>query len=134
MVIDDQIDAVDQAAEVMRLHVDHRDAIVFLERVRRNRLDVNIQQVDHAEVFRTRDALDRADDRRGLGAPQDVAQRQAAGHGVGVRIVVQHDQHPLRVSEEALVLMDARARQRSAELGEQRPAEQLRHREIRRRR
>ena len=34
MVIDDQVDAVDQAAEVVRLHVDHRDAVEFLERRR----------------------------------------------------------------------------------------------------
>ena len=34
MMIDDQIDAVDQPAEVVRLHVDHRDAVEFLERCR----------------------------------------------------------------------------------------------------
>ena len=33
MMIDDEIDAVDQAAEVVRLHVDHRDAVVLLERL-----------------------------------------------------------------------------------------------------
>ena len=65
-----------------------------------------------------------------LRAPQHVAQRQAAGHRVGVRVVVQHDQDAVGVAEIALVLLDARARQRAAELGEQRPAEQLRHREI----
>ena len=87
---------------------------------RRDRLDVDVEQVDHPQVFRPRDALDRADDRRRLGAAQDVAQRQAAGHGVGVRIVVQQDQHAIGVAEVALVLLDARARQRPAELGEQR--------------
>ena len=63
-----------------------------------------------------------------LRAAQDVAQRQAAGHGVGIGIVVQQDQHAVGVAEVALVLLDARARQRSAELGQQRAAEELRHR------
>jgi hypothetical protein len=72
----------------------------------------------------------RADDRRGLGAAQDVAQRQAAGHRVGVRVVVQQDQHAVGVAEVALVLLHAGPGQRPAELGEQRPAEQLRHRQI----
>ena len=66
-----------------------------------------------------------------FGAAQHVAQRQAARHRVGIGIVVQQDQHPVGVAEVALVLLDARAGQRPAELGEQRPAEQLRHRQIR---
>ena len=49
---------------------------------------------------------------------------------VGIGIVVQQDQDAIGVAEVALVLLDARARQRAAELGQQRPAEQLRHRQI----
>ena len=130
MVIDDEVDAVDQPAEVVRLHVDHRDAVVFLQRGGGDRLDVDVEQVHHPQVLRPRDALDRADDRRRLRAPQHVAQRQAARHRVGIRIVVQHDQDAIGVAEVALILLDPRAGQRSAELGEQRAAEQLRHREI----
>jgi hypothetical protein len=43
---------------------------------------------------------------------------------------VQHDQDAVGVAEVALVLLDPRPGQRAAELGEQRAAEQLRHREI----
>ena len=78
-----------------------------------------------------RHALHRADDRRRLRAAQDVPQREAARHRVRIRIVVQHDQDALGVAEVALVLLHARPRQRARELGEQRPAEELRHREIR---
>ena len=79
----------------------------------------------HPQVFRTRDALQRADDRRLLGAAQHVAQRQAAGHRVGIGVVVQENQDAVGVAEEALVLLDPEPGQRAAELGEQRPAEQL---------
>ena len=60
-----------------------------------------------------------------LGAAQQVAQRQAAGHRVGVGIVVGEDQHAVGVAEVALVLLHALAGQRPAELGEQRRADQL---------
>ena len=85
---------------------------------------------DHPQVLRPGHALERADDGRRLGAAQDVAQREAAGHRVGIRIVVQHDQHAVGVAEVPLVLLHARPGQRSAELGQQRPAEQLGHREV----
>jgi hypothetical protein len=115
----------------VRLHVDHRDPLVLLDRLRRDRLDVDVEQVDHPHVLRPRDALDRPDDRGRLRPPQHVAQRQPARHRVWVGLVVQHDQHALGVAEVPLVLLHPRARQRSAEFGEQRTAEQLRHREIR---
>ena len=35
VMVDHQVDAIDQAAEVVRLDVDHRDAVVLLERLRR---------------------------------------------------------------------------------------------------
>ena len=73
---------------------------------------------------------ERADDRRLLGAAQHVAQRQAAGHRVGIGVVVQEDQDAVGVAEEALVLLDLEAGQRAAELGEQRAAEELRQREV----
>ena len=130
VMVDDEVDAIDETAEVVRLDVDHRDAVVFLERFGGDRLDVDVEQVDHPLVFRAGHALDRADDRGRLGAAQDVAQRQAAGHRIGVRIVVQHDQDPIGVAQIALVLLHAGAGQRPAELGQQRHAEQFRHRQI----
>jgi hypothetical protein len=75
--------------------------------------------------------LYRADDGGGFRAPQQVAKREPAGHGVWIRIVVQQNQNAVRVTEEPLILLDARARQRSAELRDQGSAEQLRHAEIR---
>ena len=47
-------------------------------------------------------------DRRLLGAAQHVAQRQAAGHRVGVRIVVQEDEDAVGVAEEPLILLNLR--------------------------
>ena len=93
MMIDDEVDAVEHAAEVVRLHVHGGNAIEFLERRRRDLLDVDVEHVGHPQVFRPGDALHGADDRRRLGPPQQVAQRQAARERVGIRIVVQEDQH-----------------------------------------
>ena len=131
MVIDDEIDAIDEAAEIVRLHVDHRDPVVLGHRRRRDGFDVDVEQVDHAHVLGPGHALNRADDRRRFRAPQDVAQRQAAGHRVGVRFVVQQDQHALGIAEIPLVLLHPGPRQRPAELRQQGTAEQFRHREIR---
>ena len=130
MVVDDEVDAVDEAAEVVRLHVDHADAVELPDGLGRHDVDVNVEQVQHPEVFRTRHALERTDDGRRLRPAQDVAQREPAGHGIGVRIVVQHDQQTIGVAEVPLILLHAGPGQRSAHLGHQRIAEQLGHREV----
>ena len=57
MVVDDQIDARQQPAEVVRLHVDGGDAIEARELVGRDRLDLDVEQVGHPQVLRPRDAL-----------------------------------------------------------------------------
>ena len=131
VVIDDEVDLVDHAAEIVRLHVDHRDPIVLLHRVGGQRLDVDVEQVRHPQILGPGDPLHRADDRRRLRAPQDVSEREAARHGVRIGIVVEHDQDALAVAEVALVLLHARPGHGARELGEQRPAEELGHREIR---
>ena len=61
-----------------------------------------------------RHALHGADDGGRFGALEDVSQREAARHGVGVRVVVQHDQHAVGVAEVALVLLHAGAGQGAA--------------------
>ena len=91
---------------------------------------MDVEQVHHPLVLRARDALQRADDRRLLGAAQHVAQRQAAGHRIGIGVVVQEDEDAVGVAEEALVLLNLEAGQGAAELGEQRTAEQLRQRQV----
>ena len=130
MVVDHQIDAVDLAAEVVRLHVHHADPVVCADALGRHVLDVNVEQVHHPQVLGPCHALHRADDGGGLGAAQHVAQRQPAGHRVGVRIVVQHDQHAVGVAEIALVLLHAGSGERAAHLGDERVAEQFGHRQI----
>ena len=60
-----------------------------------------------------------------------VAQRQAARHRVGIGIVVRQDQHAIRVVHVALILLDALARDRAAELGEERRSGQLGQRDRR---
>ena len=64
----------------------------------------------------------RADDRRRPRPAEHVAQRQARGQRVGVRLVVKQDQHAVGVGEVALVLLHARARQRPAQFRGERPA------------
>ena len=98
--------------------------------VGRDDLDVDVEQVHHPQVLGPRDALQRRDDRRLLGPAQHVAQREAARHRVGVGVVVQEDEDAVGVAEVALILLDLEAGERAAELGEQRPAEQLRHRQV----
>ena len=114
MVIDDQIDPIEHAAEVVRLHVDGRDALELVERRRRDLLDVDVEHVGHPQVLGPRDPLHGADDRRRLGAAQQVAQRQAARQRVGIRIVVQQNQHAVGIGEVPLILLHARARHRAA--------------------
>ncbi len=131
MVIDHQVGAVEHPAEVVRLHVHGGDALELLERRRRDLLDVDVEHVGHPQVLRPGHALDRADDGRGLGAPQQVAQRQAAGERVGVGIVVQQDQHPVGVGEVALILLHPRAGHRPAQFGDERRADQLAQADVR---
>jgi hypothetical protein len=130
MMVDDQIDAIDLAAEVVWLDIHHRHPVVVGDVPRRDDLDVNVEQVQHPQILGPRHALDRCDDRGLLVPAQDVAQGQAAGKGVGIGIVVQEDEHALRVAHEALILLDLQARQRAAELGQQRTAKQLRQRKV----
>ena len=93
-------------------------------------LDVDVEEVHHPLVLRPGDAMERGDDRRLLGAAQHVAQRQAAGHRVGVGIVVEQDEDAVGVAQESLVLLNLEAGERAAELGEERPAEQLGERQV----
>ena len=130
VMIDDQVHAIDLAAEVVRLHVHHRDAIEVCDVRRRHLLDVDVEQVHHPLVFRTRDPLERGDHGRLPVAAQHVAQRQAAGEGIGIGIVVQKDEDAVGVAEESLVLLDLEPGQRAAELGEKRTAEELRQCEV----
>jgi hypothetical protein len=48
MVIDDQIHAVDQAAEIVRLDIHGGDPVEIGELGRRDRLDLNVQEIRHA--------------------------------------------------------------------------------------
>ena len=88
-------------------------------------LDLEVEQLQHPQVFRTADAVHAADDRRLARAAQDVAQREAAGDGVGIGVVVQQDQDAIGVREVALVLLDLLTRHRAAELDHERRAGQF---------
>ena len=57
MVIDDEVHAGQQAAEVVRLDVDGRDAVEAGELVGRDGLDLDVEHVGHAQVLGPRDAL-----------------------------------------------------------------------------
>ena len=130
-MVDDEVDPIDEAAVVVRLHVDHGDPIELFHRVGGQDFDVDVEQVDHPEVLGTGDALQRAQNRRGLGAAQQVTQREARRQRVRIGIVVEQDQHAIGVVEETLILLDAGAGQGPADLGDERPADELGHREER---
>ena len=93
-------------------------------------LDVDVEQVHHPLIFRTRDALERAYHGRLPVAAQHVAQRQSAGEGIGIGVVVQKDEDAVGVAEESLVLLNLESCQGAAELGEKRTAEELRQGEV----
>ena len=59
-------------AEVVRLHVDHGDAVELGDLRRRDDLDVDVEQVHHPQVLGPGHALQGADDRRLPGAVQHV--------------------------------------------------------------
>jgi hypothetical protein len=124
-MVDDQVHAIDGAAEVVRLHVHHGNPIEVVQLPGGDDLDVDVEQIHHPDVLRPCHPLEGGDDRRLLGPAQDVAEREAAGDRVGVGIVVQQDQDAVGVAEEALVLLDAEAGERAAELGEEGTAEEL---------
>ena len=131
VMVDDEVGAVEQAAEVVRLDVDGRDALELLERRRRDLLDLDVEHVRHAQVLGPRHALDRADDRRRLRPAQQVAQRQAARQRVGIGVVVEQDQDAVGVGEVALILLHARPRHRAAQLGDERRADELAQADVR---
>jgi hypothetical protein len=86
---------------------------------------MDVEQVHHALVLGARHPLQRGDDGCLFRPPQHIPQRQAAGHGVRIRVVVQHDDDAVGIAEESLVLLDLEAGERPAELGEKRASEQL---------
>ena len=73
MVIDHQVDVMQQPRKVMRLDVNQRNLVERLELIRRDGLDLQIQQLHHPQVFGTRHALQAANNRRLLGSAQDGA-------------------------------------------------------------
>ena len=83
--------------KVVRLDVDQRDLVEALELLRRQHLDIEIEQLHHPQVLGPGHALHAADDGRLPRAPQQAAQRQAAGHRVGIGIVVREDQHAVGI-------------------------------------
>ena len=129
VVVDHEIDLVDEPREVVGLHVHHRDPIEPGEVLRPDRLDMDVEQVQHPEVLGPGHALDGADDGGGLRAAEQVPQGQPRRHGVGVRVVVQQDEHLVGVVEVPLELLHAGPGHRPADLGDERRADQVRQRQ-----
>jgi len=95
MVVDHDVGARQLVAEERRLHIDHRNLVIFVQFRALGRLDIDLEQMDHGAVFRTGDRLE-AEQRGGeLVAAEQGPQSHRAGHRVGVRIVLQHDRDPI---------------------------------------
>ncbi len=131
MMVDHEIDAREELAEVVRLHVDRRDAVEAGELGRRDRLHLDVEQVGHPDVLGPRDSLERRDDGGRPRPAQDVAKGETSGQRVRVGLVVEQDQDAVGIREVPLILLDARARERSSELGRERGGQQLRQIEVR---
>ena len=129
VMIDHQVDAVEDVPEVVRLHIHGGDPRKAGDHLGRHRLHVNVEDVRHPQVLWARHTLKRAEDRRGLRTPQQVAQGQTAGHGIRIWVVVQQNQDAVGIRQVALVLLDLGSRDRPAQLVQQRPSEQVRHAE-----
>ena len=109
VMVDDEVHAVDQPAEVVRLHVDGGDAGELGHRSAVEQLDLDVEQVGHPDVLGSGHPLERPDDGGRPGAVEQGAEGEAAGHRVGVRVVVQQNQDTVGVCEKPLVLFDPRA-------------------------
>ena len=108
-MVDDEIDVRQQARKIMRLDVHQRDLVEVLEVFGFQRLNLEIEQLHHAEIFGSRHRLETSDHRRLPRAFQHGAQGKAAGHGIRIRIVVRQDQHPVRIVQIAQILLHASA-------------------------
>jgi hypothetical protein len=115
----------------VRLDVHERDPIEGLDLLSDHHLNLQIEQLEHAQVLGPRDAVHATNDRCLTRAAEDVAQREAAGNGVRVRIVVEEDEDAVGVGEEALILLNALASDGTSELDEQRRAGEFGQREAR---
>ncbi len=92
---------------------------------------MDVEEIDHAHVFGARDAFERGDHGGRARTVQHRPKCEAAGHRIGVWFVVEQDQNAIGVSQVALVLLDARPCQGTAELGEERRFEELGQRQVR---
>ncbi len=76
----------------MRLHVDHRQSgTVFVQILIGDPLDVNFEQANHRQIFRTRDLSESYDRRSGPVTAEELAQSQSAADCVRVRIMLQQN-------------------------------------------
>ncbi len=109
----------------MGLHVNRGDALELREGLRGDGFDANVEEIRHSQVLWTGDALEGAENRCRPCAMEQVAQRQTARQGVGVRVVVEENQHAVGVCEVALILLDPGPGQRATERGKQGTLEEL---------
>ena len=116
-MIDDQIDPVDDPAKRVGLNVNHGDPIEADNLLGRQDIHLNVEQVHHSLILGPRDALQRRQRGGLLRSTKDVPQRETAGHGVGIGIVMEDDDDPIGVGEEPLILLNLESGEGAAELG-----------------
>src|SRR4026209_1492507 len=106
-MVDDQIDSSQRCAEIRWLDVDQsQPGAVLVEIVVGNPIDLNIQQANHGEVLRPRDAAKSNDRGRGPISSEQFAQRQCAADGVRGRGVLQQDVNLFAVFEKRANALD----------------------------
>ena len=105
-MIDDQIDFRRGVREVWRLKIDNGNSIEFVHALFRDLLDLDLEQFDHRDIFRPCDASKGSQRCAPLVASKDLPQRQPAGDGIGVGIVLQQNKYGLRSLKPRLHLLD----------------------------
>jgi len=91
MVVDDDCHLRKLLLAERRLDVDHREGVEALKLVRGDPVDLDLQRLHHGHVLRARDGPEREEGRGGSGATDQGAEREAAGEGVRVGVVLEED-------------------------------------------
>ena len=118
-MIDDDRDLRQRLLAEGRLHVHHRQRVVRAEPLRGDLVDLDLQRFHHREVLRPRHAAERQERGRGPGAAEQGSEREARGHRVRIRVVLEQDAHAVLAREELAHLLDADAQEGAVHLGAQ---------------
>ena len=109
MVVDDDRDLGERLLAERGLHIHHCQRVVGAEPLGGDLVDLDLQRFHHRQVFRPRHPAERQEGGRRSRAAEQGSEREARGHRVRVRVVLQEDAYAVRPGEEVAHLLDANA-------------------------